>query len=66
MEYIKLTEPKQLKSKAVFEQVEKLIYSGTKTNEILLKVNFICDEAKLNDEFRKLKNRIAFNRDNRE
>lgn len=59
---IELNTPKQINSIRVKKQVEKLIKSGIKTNEINLQMNFICDspESIIND-FRKLKNHIALN-----
>ena len=62
MKIIVINTPLEVKSKRVKKEVEKLIKIGIKTNEINLQMNFICDapELILND-FRKLKNHIAFN-----
>ena len=65
MKIIVINTPLEVKSKRVKKDVEKLIKSGIKTNEINLQMNFICDDPGwiLND-FRKLKNHIAFNNSN--
>ena len=62
METITINTPNGVNSIRVKKQVEKLIKSGVKTNEINLQMNFICDfpELIIND-FRKLKNHIALN-----
>lgn len=62
MNTIKISKPSEVTSKRVKKEVEKLIKSGVKTNEINLQMSFICDapELILND-FRKIKNHIAFN-----
>ena len=62
MKTITINTPNGVNSIRVKKQVEKLIKSGTKTNEINLRMNFICDapEIIIND-FRKLKNHIALN-----
>ena len=62
MNTIKISKPSEIESKRVKKEVEKLIKSGVKTNEINLQMSFICDapELILND-FRKIKNHIAFN-----
>lgn len=61
---IELNTPKQINSIRVKKEVENLIKRGTKTNEIFLKMNFICDAPELIiNDFRKLKNQIAFNND---
>lgn len=61
MNTITIKTPTQINSIRVKKEVEKLIKSGVKTNEINLQMNFICDapELILND-FRKIKNHIAF------
>ena len=61
MKTITIKTPTQINSIRVKKEVEKLIKSGVKTNEINLQMNFICDspELILND-FRKIKNHIAF------
>lgn len=62
MNTITIKTPTQINSIRVKKEVEKLIKSGVKTNEINLQMSFICDapELILND-FRKIKNHIAFN-----
>ena len=65
MNTITISNPFQVKSKRVKKDVEKLIKSGIKTNEINLQMNFICDDPGLIlNDFRKLKNHIAFNNSN--
>ena len=61
MKTITISKPSEVTSKRVKKEVEKLIKSGVKTNEINLQMSFICDapELILND-FRKIKNHIAF------
>ena len=61
MNTITISKPSEVTSKRVKKEVEKLIKSGVKTNEIILQMSFICDapELILND-FRKIKNHIAF------
>jgi len=62
METITINTPNGVNSIRVKKQVEKLIKSGTKTNEINLRMNFICDSPELIiNDFRKLKNHIALN-----
>lgn len=62
MNLITIETPKQINSIRVKKEVENLIKNGVKTNEINLRMNFICDcpESIIND-FRKLKNHIALN-----
>lgn len=63
---IHLETPQQVKSAKVKQQTIDAIHSGLKTYEIGLSYGFIgTDEvnARVQDEFRKLKNRIAFTRD---
>ena len=65
MNTITISNPSQIKGQRVKKEVEKLIKKGVKTNEINLSMSFICDapDLILND-FRKLKNQIAFNNSN--
>lgn len=62
METITINTPNGVNSIRVKKEVEKLIKSGIKTNEINLRMNFICDSPELIiNDFRKLKNHIALN-----
>lgn len=62
METITISTPNGVNSIRVKKEVEKLIKSGVKTNEINLQMNFICDSPELIiNDFRKLKNHIALN-----
>jgi hypothetical protein len=62
MNTIELNKPAELNSSRVKKEVENLIKKGTKTNEINLRMNFICDAPELIiNDFRKLKNHIALN-----
>ena len=62
METITINTPNGVHSIRVKKEVEKLIKSGIKTNEIILQMTFICDAPELIiNDFRKLKNHIALN-----
>ena len=62
MKTITINTPNGVNSIRVKKQVENLIKSGIKTNEINLRMNFICDSPELIiNDFRKLKNHIALN-----
>ena len=61
MNTITISNPLQIKGQRVKKEVEQLIKSGAKTNEIQLVMSFICDAPDLIiNDFRKLKNQIAF------
>ena len=65
MKTITISNPFQIKGQRVKKEVEKLIKKGVKTNEINLSMSFICDAPELIiNDFRKLKNQIAFNNSN--
>lgn len=65
MNTITISNPSQIKGQRVKKEVEKLIKKGVKTNEIQLVMSFICDAPELIiNDFRKLKNQIAFNNSN--
>lgn len=62
---IELFKPSDINSKRVFNQINKLILSGVKSNEIGLCMHFLTDNTQsILDQFRNIKNRFAFNRDN--
>lgn len=64
MEIIEINTPNQISSKAVYNKIKSAISNGTKSSEILLQMNFICDNPKvIIDKFRVIKNRICFERD---
>lgn len=63
MVYVSLKTPKSISSEAVKSEIQSLIKSGKKTNEIGLKMNFITTdkiEKEISDKFQVLKNKIAF------
>lgn len=63
MVYVSLKTPKSISSEAVKSEIQSLIKSGKKTNEIGLKMDFITTdkiEKEISDKFQVLKNKIAF------
>ena len=64
MNLIKIDNPQQIKSKRVYNQLEKMVNSGIK--DISIEMNFICPDdiiIWIMNEFRLLKNDLCFNRD---
>ena len=67
MELITLNKPAEINSKRVNNEVRKLIYAGIKSWDINLILEFTCPDKTIDwisNEFRKLKNRHAFDFDN--
>lgn len=66
MKLIKLTKPSEVNSKRVSSEVRGLIYEGTKCADITLILEFCCTDDVIDwvlNEFRKLKNKHAFDFD---
>lgn len=66
MRYIILRKPSDINSKQKLREIESHINAGCKTSDLQLELFFVStDEVIINimDEFRKIKNRIAFNKD---
>ena len=67
MELITLNKPSEVNSKRVSNKVRNLIYEGTKSTNINLMLEFTCPDKTIDwisNEFRKLKNKHAFEFDN--
>jgi len=66
MQIIEINSPAQISSKRVLRQVNELVLSGVKTNDIVLQMNYVTSEQCMNgtmNDFRKIKNRCAFEKD---
>lgn len=62
MQIIEINKPNEIKSKKFQVKLRNLLLTN-KTSEVYLKMNYICNDSLLSEtlnEFRKLKNRIAF------
>ena len=62
MQIIEINKPNEIKSKKFQVKLRNLLLTN-KTSEVYLKMNYVCNDSLLSetlDEFRKLKNRIAF------
>lgn len=68
MNYVTIHTPKQLSCKRVQKEVEALMQSGVKSFDIRLKLEFFTTDELINElinDFRIVKNKIAFKLDQR-
>jgi hypothetical protein len=63
---ITINSPKQINSKKILKQTKALMNDGIKAKDIQLVFSFVCSQETANDimnNFRRITNRIAFNKD---